>query len=176
MDSFRGATSPVPCSERLPDLEVPMITTIVNCLGREHRKLDERIMQLAFGASRLVCDADSPQEAERIAETWSEIEQDLWPHLQIEDELVLSWGQTRSAIGPDLIARLAADRKELHELLVSLPKPNDARGANHYQSFARTLLAIVQKLDAHIERYDSEVLPAILRALYNDRPVGAKPH
>jgi hypothetical protein len=33
--------------------------------------------------------------------------------------------------------------------------------------FARTLLALAQTLDSHVERYDGEVLPSILRALFH---------
>jgi hypothetical protein len=33
-------------------------------------------------------------------------------------------------------------------------------------AFAQTLLALAQSLDSHVEHYDSEVLPSILRALF----------
>jgi hypothetical protein len=35
------------------------------------------------------------------------------------------------------------------------------------KSFAETLLALAQTLDSHVERYDGEVLPSILRALFH---------
>ena len=45
-----------PCSSPLPELEVPMINTMVACLGVEHRKLNGLNMQLAYGATRLASD------------------------------------------------------------------------------------------------------------------------
>ena len=48
-----------PCSSPLPELEVPMITTMVTCLGSEHRKLDQLNVQLAFAATTLASDPDA---------------------------------------------------------------------------------------------------------------------
>ena len=45
-----------PCSSPLPQLEVPMINTMVACLGAEHRKLNGLDMGLAVAASRLADD------------------------------------------------------------------------------------------------------------------------
>ncbi|HLX36449.1 MAG TPA: hemerythrin domain-containing protein [Candidatus Binataceae bacterium] len=174
MDTLEVTPKNSPCGGRLPDLEVPMINTIVSCLSCEHRKLDERIIQLAYVSSRAAAKPDSKEERTRMTEMWSEIEHDLWPHLQIEDELILSWGQAHHAIGADLIARLSAERKELRELLASLPSVDVEQTTESRQDFARTLVAIVQKLDSHIERYDNEIQPAILRALFSDHPVAAK--
>jgi len=176
MDTPRAATINSPCGGPLPDLEVPMISTIVSCLSCEHRKLDQRIIQLAFAASHAASNPDWRDDGNRLAELWDELEHSLWPHLQIEDELILSWGRTHEAIGADLMARLVAERKELRDLLASLPRLDASQGPESWPSSARTLLAIVQKLDVHIERYDSEVLPAILRALFNDHPAAAVPH
>jgi hypothetical protein len=173
MDALEVRTKNSPCGGRLPDLEVPMISTMVSCLSCEHRKLDENIIQLAFTASRAASTPDSQENRERMAELWNAIEHDLWSHLQIEDELLFSWGQTHKAIGPELIARLNTERKELRELLASLPKLGIGQTDETGRSSAPILLAIVQKLDAHIERYDGEVLPAILRALFSDRPSAA---
>src|SRR5580704_17337320 len=43
-----------PCNRHLPELEVPMINTMVACLGVQHRKLNDLNMQFAYGATRLV--------------------------------------------------------------------------------------------------------------------------
>jgi hypothetical protein len=37
---------------------------------------------------------------------------------------------------------------------------------------ARTLIARAQTLDSHVERYDGEVLPSILRTLFHRHTVG----
>ena len=49
-------TQMTPCDSPLPELEVPMINTMVACLGIEHRKLNDLIMQLACAATRLAND------------------------------------------------------------------------------------------------------------------------
>jgi hypothetical protein len=55
----------------LPELEVPMINTMVRCLGSKDRKLDGLITQLVFAATRL---AGDPEAA---VEVWEEIRHDL---------------------------------------------------------------------------------------------------
>jgi len=89
MEAKNFAIRKSPCNSPLPELEVPMINTMVACLGVEHRKLNGLDMRLALAASRL---ADDPGAitASQALEVWEEIRQDLWSHLQIEDELV-SW-------------------------------------------------------------------------------------
>ncbi len=47
---------PTPCSSPLPDLEVPMISTMVGCLSSEHKKLNGLGMQLALAATRVISD------------------------------------------------------------------------------------------------------------------------
>jgi hypothetical protein len=39
--------------------------------------------------------------------------------------------------------------------------------AEDRSGFAQTLLALARTLDSHVERYDGEVLPSILRALFH---------
>ena len=87
-----------PCSSPLPELEVPMINTMVACLGVQHRKLNGLDMQLAFAASRLVADPGAITASQQAIRVWHEIQQDLWSHLQVEDELVFSWGEAHHAI------------------------------------------------------------------------------
>jgi hypothetical protein len=98
---------------------------------------------------------------------WDEIRRDLWPHLQLEDELVLSWGETRHALSRSLLETLRKERQETHELLAALTASSETARETVLgrAAFARTLLALSRKLDRHVERYDNEVLPAILRAL-----------
>jgi hypothetical protein len=100
---------------------------------------------------------------------WEEIRQDLWSHLQIEDELV-SWGEAHHAIPSALLDRLKNERQEmrnliatLHELSLGLDRELPAVDRS---AFGKTLLALARTLDSHIERYDSEVVPLILRALF----------
>src|SRR5579885_210813 len=88
-----------PCSRALPDLEIPAINALAACLESEHRKFGRLIMRLAVAAARSSDDGTHgpPQPA---LELWSEIQRDLWPHLQIEDALVFSWGAEHRAIPP----------------------------------------------------------------------------
>jgi len=90
-------TDTSPCSRPLPDLEVPMINAMVTCLESEHRKFSRLIVRLAFAATRPL-DGDTLGAPQPALELWSEIQRDLWSHLQIEDELVLSWGAAHNAI------------------------------------------------------------------------------
>jgi hypothetical protein len=53
MEAKYTAIRKTPCSGPLPDLEIPMINTMVACLGVEHRKWNGLNMQLAYGATRL---------------------------------------------------------------------------------------------------------------------------
>lgn len=161
-----------PCGGPLPDLEVPMINTIVTCLGSEHRKLNELTMRLAFAAAHLAGDPDAIAAKQRALELWDEIRDDLWPHLQIEEELVFSWGEADHAIPSTLLDTLKTDRDEMRKLVaallgLSLSKGQDSATSEDHGAFASTLLALAQKLDSHVERYDGEVLPSILRALFH---------
>jgi hypothetical protein len=70
-----------PCSSPLPELEVPMINTMVACLGVEHRKLNGLNLQLAYSATRLASDTGAIEANQKVLRVWDEIRQDLWPHL-----------------------------------------------------------------------------------------------
>jgi iron-sulfur cluster repair protein YtfE (RIC family) len=160
-----------PCGGPLPDLEVPMISTMAACLGHEHRKMNDLVAQLAFAAARVAAGADTVTAEQRVLEIWDEIRHDLWSHLQIEDELVFSWGEAHHAISESVLAQLKNERHELRTLMAALPasasnREREARAAGDRAALANTLGAVAGMLDSHIERYDSEVLPAILRALF----------
>jgi Hemerythrin HHE cation binding domain len=172
MEAKPFATKMTPCSSPLPELEVPMINTMVTCLGIEHRKLNGLDMQLAFAASRLARDPGSIAANQPALLVWDAIRQDLWTHLQIEDELVFSWGKAHHAISGPLFDTLKNEREEMRKLIAVLRalSPDGDREpqmAGDPKSFAQTLLALAQTLDAHVERYDGEVLPSILRALFH---------
>lgn len=162
-------TKMTPCGSPLPDLEVPMINTMVACLGIEHRKLNGLNMQLAFAATRLAGDDGTIEANQRALQVWDEIRLDLWSHLQIEDELVFSWGKAHRAISGALLDILKKERQEMHELMAALRTLPDADRelprVGDRKAFAQTLLALARTLDSHIERHDGEVLPSILRAL-----------
>jgi len=157
----------------LPDLEIPMISTMVECLGSEHRKMDEHVLHLALAATRLASRPDDVTTLARAVEAWEEIRRELRSHVQIEDELVLSWGDTHQAISPTLLDMLKIERQEMRRLMAALPElPSDEgqgpESAAERATFARTLLALARNLDSHIERYDAEVLPSILRAVFHE--------
>jgi hypothetical protein len=163
-----------PCSSPLPELEVPMINTMVACLGVQHRRLNGLNMQLAYGATRLAGDggaieANQIDAKQIVLRVWDEIRQDLWSHLQIEDGLV-SWGEAHHAISGTLIDTLKNERQEMRKLIATLHERSlgvDRKlTAADRSAFAQTLLAMARTLDSHVERYDSEVLPSILRALF----------
>lgn len=178
MDATQVTTRMTPCGSPLPELEVPMINAMVTCLGSEHRKLDERILQLAFAATRLASDPNAPAAKQRAIEVWDEIRLDLWSHLQIEDG-VFSWGEAHHAISDTLRETIQTERQEMRKLVVALPalssdadrEPrmagDDAIFSQTPLPLAQTLLALARTLDSHVERYEGEVLPSILRALFH---------
>jgi hypothetical protein len=158
-----------PCDSPLPELEVPMINTMLSCLGVEHRKLNGLDMRLALAASKLADDAEAIAPREQALRVWDEIREDLWSHLQIEDELV-SWGEAHDAIPSPLLDRLKSERQEMRSLIATLHELSLGldRGltVGDRSGFGRTLLALARTLDSHVERYDSGVMPVILRALF----------
>jgi hemerythrin-like domain-containing protein len=165
-------TTPVsPCGGPLPDLEIPMINTIVACLGSEHRRLNELTMQLAFAATRLATDPESGTAKQRAIEIWDEIRRDLWSHLQIEDELVFTWSEAHQAISATLLDTLRTEHQEMHKLVTALSTSSSGVDSEQQDGdgrvVAQTLLALARTLDSHIERYESEVLPSIRRALFH---------
>ncbi len=178
MDAMQVTTRMTPCGSHLPELEVPMINAMVTCLGSEHRKLDERILQLAFAATRLASDPGAPAAEERAIEAWDEVRRDLWSHLQIEDG-VFSWGEAHHAISDTLRETIQTERHEMRKLVAALPalssdvdrEPRMARDHAIFSqmppALAQTLLALARTLDSHVERYEGEVLPSILRALFH---------
>ena len=173
MEATTEVTTDMPiCGGPLPDLEVPMITTMVTCLGIEHGKLNYRIVQLASAATRLATDPDSVTANQRALQVWGEIRHDLWSHLQIEEELVFSWGAAHQAIAETLLDTVKNERQEMRKLMntlrtLSASAEREAQTAEDRSSFAETLLALARTLDSHVERHDAEVLPSILRALFH---------
>ena len=159
------------CFAALPDLEVPMINSLVSCLAREHLKLDEQILQLALVATRLAASPDDDQTTGHAMEVWEGIRRFLWSHLQIEDELVLTWGEAHRAIAVALGETLESERQELRRLLAVLGSYAGPRGtpsdSRDREGLAKSLLALSRTLATHVERYEGEVLPAIQRALFH---------
>ena len=151
-----------------------MINTMVSCLGSQHQKLNFLTMQLALAAARLAVDPNQTDAKQRAFEIWDEIRENLWPHLQIEDEIVFSWAEAHDAIPLVLLDTLKKERQEIHKLVTNLPAPlceadSQSQSADDVGNFGRTLLALARTLDSHIERYDAEVLPSITRALFRSR-------
>src|SRR5579872_7198314 len=166
MEATQVTTQMTPCSGPLPELEVPMIDTIVTCLGNEHRELAYLTLQLASAATRLASEPDAVTASQRAIEVWDQIRSDLWSHLQIEDGLVFSWGEGHHAVSVTLRKSLKNERREMRNLMAALrtlspgierqPPANGEHGA-----FVQTLLDLARVLDSHVERYDGEVLPSI---------------
>ena len=158
-----------PCSEPLPDLEVPMINAIVTCLASEHKKLSGLITRLALIATRPADGRDAATANRDALEIWEEIRRGLWSHLQIEDELVYSWGESHHAFSSSLLAALRGDRETMRKLLAELPELSSgvAEEPQILADHRAALLALTAMLDSHVERYDGEVLPAVRRALFH---------
>ena len=172
MEAIQVTTQLTPCGSPLPELEVPMITTLVRCLGSEHRKLDELNVQLAFAATTLAGDPEAVAASQRVFEVWNEIRRDLWSHLQIEDGLVFGWGGAHHAISDTLFDALKVEHEEMRKSVAALPTLYSSVNGNPQTvraraAFAQTLLAFSRTFDSHIERYDGEVLPSILRAVFH---------
>ena len=162
-------TQMTPCDSPPPELEVPMINTMVACLGIEHRKLNDMIMQLACAATRLTNDPDAVAANERALQLRDEIQHALRSHLQIEDGLV-SWGKEHHAISGALLDIVKNERLEMRKSMAALRTlssgiDHEPQTAEDRSGFAQTLLALARTLDSHVERYDADVLPSILRAL-----------
>src|SRR5262249_54125092 len=105
-----GITTQMTRCSSLPDLETPMIDSMVKCLGSEHRKFADLVMQLAIATARQVADPESVAGKQRVLEIWDELRRDLGSHLQIEDELVFSWGKAHHAISDPLLNTLKRER------------------------------------------------------------------
>jgi iron-sulfur cluster repair protein YtfE (RIC family) len=145
---------------------------MVTCLRSEHRKLDDLNLQLAFAATRLADYPEAVTADQRAFELWDEIRRDLWSHLQIEDGLVLSWGEAHHAIAGTLLDGLKIEHEEMRKSLAALPELSSGvdrkpQTALDRAAFAQTLLAFSRTLDSHVERYEGEVLPSILRAVFH---------
>src|SRR5262249_34872119 len=135
-------------------------------------KFADLVMQLAIATTRQVADPESATGKERVLEIWDELRRDLGSHLQIEDELAFSWGKAHHAISDPLLNILKSEREEIRNLtsaLIELSRAGDAEQptATDRASLAPTLLALVRTLDLHVERYESEILPSILRAVFH---------
>jgi len=172
MEVVQVTTQLTPCGGALPELEVPMITTLVRCLGSEHRKLDGLNVQLAFSATALAADPEAVASGQRLFEVWDEIRRDLWSHLQIEDGLVFGWGGAHHAISGTLLDALKTEHEEMRKSVAALPTLHSGVNGNPQTerdraAFARTLLAFSRTFDSHVERYEGEVLPSILRAVFH---------
>ena len=159
------------CFVALPDLEGPMINSLVSCLAREHLKLDEQILQLALVATRLAANPNDNEVSGRAMEVWEGIRHYLWSHLQIEDELVVTWGTTHHAIAGALGETLESERQEMRRLLAGLGSYARLRGtpkdSRDREGIAKALLALSRMLATHVERYEGEVLPAIQRSVFH---------
>jgi hypothetical protein len=162
-------TQMTPCDSPLPELEVPMINTMVACLGLEHQKLNDLIMQLAGAATTLANDPGAVRANERALQVKDEIQLALRSHLQIEDGIV-SWGREHRAISGELLDIVKNERVEMRNSMSALRAlssgvDHEPQMAEDRSGFAQTLLALARTLDSHVERYDAAVLPSILRAL-----------
>lgn len=178
METTQVATRMGPCEGALPELEIPMINTTVTCLSSEHRKFGYLIAQLAFAATKLADDPYSVTANQRAFEVWEELRRDLWSHLQIEDGLVFLWGEAHHVMSGTLLGSLKNERHEMRRLIAALRTSpwgldSQLQTAGNGSDFAQTLLALALTLDAHVGRYDSEVLPSILRELPNVQATGA---
>lgn len=100
---------------------------------------------------------------------WDEVRQGLWSHLQIEDELV-SWAEAHHAIPRVLLDRLKHERLEMRNLIGTLRELSLGLDreltAGDRSALGQTLLSLARTLDSHVERYNNEVMPLVLRALF----------
>ena len=96
MEHPQDKTQLTACDIPLPELEGPMINTMVACLGIEHRKLNDLIMRLACAATRLANDPGAVTANERALQVRDEIQHALRSHLQIEDADLLGQAASRN--------------------------------------------------------------------------------
>jgi hypothetical protein len=80
-------------------------------------------------------------------------------------------GEANHAISGALLDTLKNKRQKMRKLIATLREqslgfdPELIGGVR--SAFAQTLLALARTLDSHVGRYDDEVLPSILRALFH---------
>jgi hemerythrin-like domain-containing protein len=171
METMEENLDMTPCGGPLPELEVPMINSIVSCLGIEHRRLDKLNLQLGAAAARLEREPNTVAAFQQANEIWEEIRRDLWSHLQMEDGLILSWGRMHDATSDTTIDALKNEHQRLRELIAALPAWFSEAGrelptTQDRSGVAQTLLALARTLDSHVEHYESEAFPSILRSLF----------
>jgi iron-sulfur cluster repair protein YtfE (RIC family) len=170
MGAGQFTTETTPCGGMLPELEIPMINSMLACLGAEHKRLDEHILPLALAATRLASSDGHPADQAPL-KVWDEIRSYLYSHLQIEDALVFSWGQDHQALSQTLLENLKAERQEMRRLLAAMAAwPSEhpqSQATADRRALAQTLLALARTLDLHVTRHDGEVLPSIRRALFH---------
>jgi Hemerythrin HHE cation binding domain len=170
MQATQVTSEMTPCGSPLPELEIPMINTMMACLGSEHRRLDAHVLDLALAAMRLAGDGNGLTSGQAALEAWDEIRDYLYTHLQIEDALVFSWGESHQAVSSNLQETLKIERQEMHKLVASLPPSSSGHRVLQTTTdrglLAQTLLELARILDMHVARYEAEVLPSIRRALF----------
>ena len=81
-------------------------------------------------------------------------------------------GARRVTQFPGLLDTLKNDRQEMGKLMSALRAlssgpDREPQTAGERSSFAQILLALAGTLDSHVQRYDGEVLPSIVRALFH---------
>ena len=73
MNGMQVTTETTRGGNELSELEIPMVNTMMTCLGREHRRLDEHILPLALAATRLASDPGALTAEVAALEIWDEI-------------------------------------------------------------------------------------------------------
>ena len=140
MKATQVTTHMTPCGSPLPELEVPMINTLVTCLGSEHRKLDDHILQLAFAATTLASDPDALTANQRAVEACRNVRSAL------VKGLVASLG------GRDLV--IGVDRLDYSKGLIQRFDAFDIFLANHRAWVGKvTYLQITPKTRSEIPEF-----------------------
>lgn len=79
------------------------------------------------------------------------------------------WAAGHHAIPTAVHEAINKQRQEIRELATNLAEPRvvEPTGRERAVGVAQPLLKLALALDLHVERYDSEVLPAIRRAAFH---------
>jgi len=146
--------------ESAPDSEVPLLNAIVSCLTREHQRFEEPLMRLANAATRLHSDPSNSKLYKDAVAAWSALSANLWTHLQLESDVVLSWGAARNDVPTELVEALRSEATRIRDLVKAFDSAGDRLEA------AKALSGLAHLLDEHIERQDHQLFPAIQRSLF----------
>ena len=147
------------CSS-LPELEVPMINTMVTCLGSERRRLNYTTLQLAFAATRLASDPGAVTANQLVLpKVWGRRDTALRSMVAFAKSKTVwctLWGEAHHTVSGTLLDTLKNEREEMRKQRVLSVRCRRLqivyrKSAGERNGFAQILLALAGTLDSHVQ-------------------------